>query len=186
DGTEPWEEGATITTGPRVSEEMTDKTGVVRVGGLPPFQPIAIGIDTSTLADPMLTPRKALQVVVPRPGVAAKLDIGLVGAGDIEAALVKDDGRGFEGLDVELIDAAGKVVATTRSDYDGFILFERVAYGRYTLRLTADSAKVTGSEPAIGAAIEISAGHSVARLGAIRIVKATRIALAEPAIDSSR
>ena len=181
---EPWEEGASLTTGQRVSEEATDKSGVVRVGGLQPFQPIAVGIDTSTLSDPSLTPRKALQVVVPRPGVAARLDIGLVGAGDIEAALVKDDGRGFEGVDVELLDAVGKVVATTRSDYDGFILFERVAYGRYTLRLTADSARVTGAAAAIGKAIDIGPDHSVARLGAIRIVRADRIALVEPAAAS--
>lgn len=185
DGTEPWEEGAVLTTGQRVSEAATDKRGVVRVGGLQPFQPIAIGIDTSTLADPSLTPRKALQVVVPRPGVAAKLDIGLVGAGDIEAALVKDDGRGFEGIDVELVDATGKVAATTRSDYDGFILFERVAYGRYSLRLTAASAEATGAAAEIGNMIEIDQDHSVARLGAIRIVKGAtippRIASADPA-----
>ena len=186
DGAEPWEEGATITTGQRISEESTDKRGVVRVGGLQPFQPIAIGIDTSTLADPMLTPRKALQVVVPRPGVAARLDIGLVGAGDIEASLVKDDGRGFEGLDVELIDVAGKVVATTRSDFDGFILFERVAYGRYTMRLAAASARAAEANPALGNPIEISGDHSVARLGVIRIVKAERIALAEPAAERPR
>ena len=171
DGAEPWEEGAVITTGQRVSEEATDKRGVVRVAGLQPFQPIAVGIDTSTLADPTLTPRKALQVVVPRPGVAAKLDIGLVGAGDIEAVLVKDDGRGFEGIDVELVDVSGKVVGTARSDYDGFILFDRVGYGRYTLRLAASSAKVVGAKPAIGPPIEISGDHSVVRLGAIRIVK---------------
>ena len=50
-------------------------------------------------------------MVVPRPGVAAEIEIGLVGAGDIEGVLVKDDGSGFEGLDVELVDASGKVVA---------------------------------------------------------------------------
>ncbi|MEO6113068.1 MAG: carboxypeptidase-like regulatory domain-containing protein [Sphingomicrobium sp.] len=179
DGAEPWEEGATLTTGQRVSEESTDKQGIVRVGGLQPFQPIAIGIDTSTLSDPSLTPRKALQVVVPRPGVAARLDIGLVGAGDIEAVLVRDDGRGFEGLDVELLDAAGKVVAKTRSDYDGFFLFERVAYGRYSLRLAADSAKTAEVSSAIGNVIDISADHSVARLGAIRLSSSPRIAAAD-------
>ncbi len=132
---EPWEEGALITTGQRVSEEKTDKNGAVRVGGLQPYQAVAVGIDTSSLSDPSLTPKKALQVIVPRPGVAAHLEIGLVGAGDIEGVLVQDDGRGFEGLDIELVDASGKPAATTRSDYDGFILFERVAYGHYTFRL---------------------------------------------------
>ena len=151
DASEPWEQGATITTGQRVSEEVTDKRGVVRVGGLQPFRPLAVGIDTSSLADPALAPRKALQVVVPRPGVAAKLDIGLVGSGDIEGALVQEDGRGLEGLDVELLDVTGKVASTARSDYDGFFLLERIAYGRYTMRLSATRPRLpTLTRPSIG------------------------------------
>ena len=180
DAREPWEEGAAITTGQRVSDDLSNKQGLVRVNGLQPYYPIAIGIDTSTLNDPSLAPKKALQVIVPRPGVAAKLEIGLVGAGDIEGMLVRNDGRGFEGLDVELLDEAGKVVASGRSDYDGFFLFERVAYGRYTLRLTTDSAKIAGVERAIGKVMEIGPNRTVIRLGAIRLVKADKIALAEP------
>jgi len=176
---EPWEEGAAITTGQRVSEDVSNKQGLVRVNGLQPYMPIAIGIDASTLNDPSLAPKKALQLVVPRPGVSAKLEIGLVGAGDIEGVLVRGDGRSFEGLDVELLDAAGKVVASGRSDYDGFFLFERVAYGRYTLRLSADSAKVAGVEQSLNKIVEISPERTIIRLGAIRLVKAERIAMAE-------
>jgi hypothetical protein len=186
DAREPWEEGAAITTGQRASEAVTDKQGLVRVGGLQPYSPIAIGIDTSTLNDPSLAPKKALQVLVPRPGVAAKIEIGLVGAGDIEGMLVHGDGRGFEGLDVELLDASGKTVASGRTDYDGFFLFERAAYGHYSLRLSAESARIAGVERAIGKPIEISSDRSVARLGAIRLVKSDRIALAgQPAATAA-
>ena len=111
-------------------------------------------------------------------GVAAQLEIGLVGAGDIEGILVKNDGRGFEGLDVELIDATGNVVASTRSDFDGFILFERVAYGRYGFRLSAESAIAAGVERSIDKTVEISPEKSVVRLGPIRIQKASQIATA--------
>ncbi len=123
--------------------------------------------------------------MVPRPGVAAKLEIGLVGAGDIEGVLVSDDGRGFEGLDVELLDAGGQVAGVARSDFDGFFLFERVAYGSYRLRLTADSASAAGVDAAIHKTIEISAAKTVVRVGAIRIRKAARIASAEPAGGAS-
>jgi hypothetical protein len=145
-----------------------------------PYQAVAVGIDTESLSDPSLAPKKALQVVVPRPGVTAQLEIGLVGAGDIEGVLVKDDGQGFEGLDVELVDATGKVVITARSDFDGFILFERVAYGRYTLRLATDSANAAGVERAIDKSAEISPERTVVRLGTIRIRKLSQIALAAP------
>lgn len=181
DAAEPWEAGATITTGQRASEEVTDKNGLVRVGGLQPYNAVAVGIDTSSLSDPSLTPKRALQVIVPRPGAPSRVEIGLVGAGDIEAVLVKDDGSGFEGLDVELIDATGKVVGTTRSDYDGFILFERVAYGRYTFRLSADSANAAGVEPGIAKTAEISPEKTIVRLGTIRILKVAQIAQANPA-----
>jgi hypothetical protein len=178
DASEPWQPGATITTGQRVSEQATDRQGMVRVGGLQPFQPIAVGIDTSSLDDPSLAPKKALQVIVPRPGVAARIEIGLVGSGDIEGMLVQSDGRGFEGLDIELVDPAGKVIASGRSDYDGFFLFDRIPYGRYGLRLTSESARAAGVSSAIDRTVEISAQKSVVRLGAIRILKAPQIALA--------
>ena len=110
DPDEPFEKGALITTGTVQSERPTDSSGSVTVGGLTAYMPVAVGLDQTSLADPMLVPKKALQVVVPRPGVPADVQIGLVGGGDIEGAMLKNGGLGFEGLDLELVDAAGKVV----------------------------------------------------------------------------
>ena len=182
---EPLEKGALVTTGPRLAERGTDARGEVLVAGLANYVPVAVGVDTSSLDDPMLAPRKALQVVVPRPGVAAEVDIPLVGAGDIEGAIVRDGGDGFEGLDVELLDAAGKVVATTRTDFDGFFLFERVAYGRYTVRLAADSARIARLSQSLAAAAEVSGEAPVARLGAIRALPAPEIAQQNMVKESS-
>ena len=116
-------------------------------------------------------------MIVPRPGVAARIEIGLVGSGDIEGVLVQSDGRGFEGLDVELIDMAGKVTATARSDYDGFFLFDRVPYGRYSIRLTSQSAHAAGVAVAIDRTIDITSEKSVVRLGPIRILKTPQMAM---------
>ena len=182
---EPFEKGALVTTGTRLAERTTDERGEVMVAGLANYMPVTVGIDTSSLDDPMLAPRKALQVVVPRPGVAAEVEIALVGAGDIEGAIVRDGGDGFEGLDVELLDASGKVVATTRSDFDGFFLFERVAYGRYTIRLTAESARIAKVQRALNATAEVSGEAPVARMGAIRVVPAQEIAQLPMAKESS-
>jgi len=115
-------------------------------------------------------------VIVPRAGVAAKLEIGLVGAGDIEGVLVKDDGSGLEGIDVEIIDATGQVIGTARSDFDGFFLFERVAYGRYSFRLAEESAQAVGVDRAIDATAEVSPERTVIRLGVIRTQKRAQIA----------
>ena len=180
DSGEPLEKGALVTTGPRLAEQETDARGSVLVAGLANYVPITVGIDTTSLDDPTLAPKKALQVVVPRPGVAADVEIGLVGAGDIEGAVVRDGGEGFEGLDLELVDESGKVVQVTRSDYDGFFLFQRVAYGRYTVRIAADSARTAHVLPTLNLTATISDGAPVARVGAVRVSKTPEIAGLSP------
>lgn len=176
DPSEPFEEGALITTGTRLSEKPTGDDGTVLVGGLATFRPLAVGIDASSLADPNLVPRKSLQVVTPRPGVAAEVEIGLVGAGEIEGAIIKSGSLGFEGLTLELLDVDGKVVATTGTDYDGYFLFERVAYGRYTVRVAAESANAAKILPQLNASAVIDEDDSVARLGSIEVTPLPRMA----------
>lgn len=169
---EPAEPNAVITAGLRLSEEPTDQRGSAMLNGLPAYQPVAVGVDASSLKDPTLVPAKAAQVITPRPGVIARIEIPLVGGGSIEGALLKDGGGGFEGLDVELIDELGKVVATTRSDFDGFFLFDRVAYGRYQVRLTEDSAAVAGAPREVHADFTVSDDTPSVRLGAKALVQA--------------
>jgi hypothetical protein len=176
DAGEPLEKDAVVTTGTRQSEKPTDAKGSVTVGGLAPFQPIAVGVDVTSLADPMLTPRKALQVVVPRPGVPADVQIGLVGGGDVEGALIKSGGLGFEGVGLELVDASGKVVGTTMTDFDGFFLFERAAYGSYTIRVAKDSASAAKINADLGIHFEITPEKTVIRLGSVQAVPQAHLA----------
>ena len=165
---EPMEKGALITTGARQAERKTDANGSVTVGGLTPYMPVTVGIDSTSLDDPMLTPKQALQVVVPRPGVAAEVQIALVGGGDVEGALMKSGELGFEGVDLDLVDLNGKVVGTARTDFDGFFLFERVAYGSYRLKVSASSATAAKIVAELGIKLEVSADHPVVRLGSIQ------------------
>jgi hypothetical protein len=178
DAGEPLEKGALITTGSRQSERKTDSRGSVTIGGLTAYVPVPVGIDVTSLDDPMLTPEKALQVVVPRPGIPADVQIGLVGGGSVEGALMKSGELGFEGVDLELVDATGKVAGTARTDYDGFFLFERVPYGRYTLRVSAASAAAAKIGSDIASKVEVSADHSVVRLGSLQPQTPARIAAA--------
>ena len=59
-----------------LAETATDARGTVLVGGLETYTPVTVGIDETSLSDPMLVPRQALQVVVPRPGVPADVEAG--------------------------------------------------------------------------------------------------------------
>lgn len=182
---EPLEKGAIVTTGAQQAEKPTDSNGSTVVGGLIPYQPIAVGVDVTSLADPMLVPKTALQVVVPRPGVPAEVEIGLVGGGDVEGALVKNGGLGFEGVDLELVDAKGKVVGTTRTDFDGFFLFERVAYGSYTIRVSKNSATAAKIATDLGIHFVVTPDRSVVRIGTVRALPQARIADASSAATKS-
>ena len=178
DAGEPLEKGALITTGAQAAPNRTDAQGMVTIGGLTTFAPLVVGIDQTSLSDPMLAPRKAVQVVVPRPGIPAEVDIALVGAGDIEGALVKSGEVGFEGLDLELVDAAGRVVATARTDFDGFFLFERAPYGRYALRVAEASASAAGVPRDLHQHVLVSPDAAVVRLGSIPLAMPAQIAAA--------
>ena len=160
-------------------DKATDARGSVLIGGLPAFTPVTIGVDETSLSDPMLVPRKALQVAVPRPGVPVDVDIALVGGGDIEGAIVKSGGIGFEGLELELLDSAGKVVVATRTDFDGFFLFERVPYGDYHIRLSKDSAAAAGLAADLHVGFSVSAAKSIVRLGSIHVEPPAHIASSE-------
>ena len=178
DAGEPLEKGALITTGSRQAERKTDSKGSVTIGGLNAYEPVPVGVDVTSLDDPMLTPEKALQVVVPRPGIPADVQIGLVGGGSVEGALIKSAELGFEGVDLELVDQAGNVTGTARTDFDGFFLFERVAYGRYTLRVSAASAAAAKIGIDLGVRVEVTADQTVVRVGSLHPQLPARIASA--------
>ena len=173
---EPLEKGALITTGSRQSERKTDSKGSVTIGGLSAFVPVPVGIDVTSLEDPMLTPKRAIQVVVPRPGVAADVKIALVGGGDVEGALIKSGELGFEGVDLELVDGEGKVAGTARTDFDGFFLFERVPYGAYRLRVSSASASAANIVSDLGVSLKVTTERSIVRLGSVQARLQPRIA----------
>jgi len=184
DAGEKLEKGALVTTGSRQSQRKTDAKGSVTIGGLTAFVPVPVGIDVTSLDDPMLVPKKALQVVVPRPGVAADVAIPLVGGGDVEGALIKNGELGYEGVDLELVDRSGKVVGTARTDFDGFFLFERVPYGSYSIRVARDSAVAAKIASDLGLRATVAPDKTVVRLGAVHVTAAPAIAAAATGVSS--
>lgn len=175
---EPLEKGVQITAGTVTVEKLTDAKGVVVVDELQPFRPVQIGVDTSSLADPLLQPKEASVFVTPRPGVAMEIEIPLVGAGEIEGTLIRSGGGGLEGVDLELVNEKGRVVAVTRTDFDGYFLFQSAPYGHYGLRIRPSSAKAMGLDTALPQRIAVSASAPTARLGMVRAAYMRQAALA--------
>lgn len=139
--------GVSLTAGNGLVDAATGKDGRAMIDGLEPFRPVMIGIDAGSLPDPYVQPALPGVVVTPRPGVAIKVALPMAVAGEIDGVAMRDGGNAIEGLSLELVDAEGRVRATTLSEFDGYFLFESVAYGRYTVRLAPASAAALRLDP---------------------------------------
>jgi hypothetical protein len=168
-------EGVGLTAGQYGSSEPTDKQGHAVIEGLNPYEKVLIGVDESTLPDPFLIPVTKGLVIRPRPGVAAKLQIAVAPTGEVDGEIhgFEDTPRG--GIQLELIDGAGRVAATTLSEFDGYFMFERVPYGTYRLQLAAGAARVLGAARELGKTAVLSKDKSEVELGVLRL-RASQVA----------
>ncbi len=162
-------EGVSVEAGFRHSEAPTNKAGRAIIDGLTPFMPVLVSIDAGALPDPLLQPKGQGIVVVPRPGVMAKLSLALAPTGELEALLLGPDGEPREGVVIELSDAAGRMVRQVQSDFDGYVLFDAVPYGEYRLRIGAASAAALGVRAELGAVLRIDRANPSLQLGRIRL-----------------
>ncbi|WP_428685114.1 MSCRAMM family protein [Sphingopyxis sp.] len=154
--------GVPLTAGNALIDAATDGDGRAMIDGLEPFRPVMIGIDAGSLPDPYVQPSLPGVVVTPRPGVATRVALPMTAAGEIEGVMIRDGGNPVEGLTLELVDTESRVRATALTEFDGYFLFERVAYGRYTVRLTTASAAALRLDP--GFVMAASPGKAMPRV----------------------
>lgn len=164
---EPLERDVQLAAGRVPVDRLTGKDGRVVIDSLEPYQPVLIGVDASSLPDPLVQPATSGVVVTPRPGIAVAIDLQLVSAGDVDGTLVRAGGGRFEGVELELVNVEGRAVARTRSDFDGFFLFESVPYGRYTVRIAQVSASAARVSPMLGGVAIVSGAAPSVHLGTI-------------------
>jgi hypothetical protein len=164
---ETFEKDVQLLVGRSPIEKVTDARGEVFVDGLEPHLPVLVGVDGSSLPDPLVQPAGLGVAVTARPGLPMVVELPLVGAGEILGTLVRRDGRLLEGVDIELVDARGVVLSVARSDFDGFFLFESVPYGKYKLRLAKLSAAAIGVPIELGINATLDRNRPSLRLGEV-------------------
>lgn len=172
-------EAVTITAGSAVAERPTGEDGQTIVDSLTPFRPVLIGVDTSSIANPLISPAVPGVVVTPRPGVATHVLLPLVAAGEVDGTLRREGGNGIEGIDLELVDQTGSVRSRARTEFDGFFIFETVPYGTYTLRIATLSAQAIGVESPLGQ-VMLSRTNQRARMGNLSVVARSNLARGPP------
>jgi hypothetical protein len=173
-------EGVVLTAGSAIADAPTDADGRTIIGELTPFRPVVIGIDETSIGNPLVRPAVPGIVVTPRPGVFTRLALPLISAGEVEGVLVRSGGSGIEGVDLEVVDSSGHVRATARTDFDGFFLFESVPYGNYTLRIADLSAQALGLIPTL-ATVRLDRDHQRVRLPPLAVNARSQLARAPPA-----
>lgn len=175
-------EGVGVEAGFRSTDAVTNEDGTALVDELKPFAPVLVGIDESTLDDPYLVPSSKGIVVTPRPGVSANIMLAVSPSGEVEGSLQSDNGTSMSGIELELVDARGAVIATTISEFDGFFLFDRVAYGEYRLRVASASAKLLQIKESLGPPITLNRDNDIARMGVVVLQPETRDIVQAPPV----
>ena len=171
--------GVGITAGQHGAADPTDSRGHAFVENLQPYEKVLVSVDESTLPDPFLVPRGKGMVITPRPGVAARIELAVTPTGEIEGMLHLPEDTPAAGVELELVDAEGTVAARTMSEFDGFFLFDRIAYGRYRLQLAPRSQAAFDAAPDLAAELAIGPDDPIERLGTIRLRWATIMARAQ-------
>lgn len=170
------EKNVELTTGVSGASVPTDENGETIIDGLQPFEPILIGIDSSTLPDPFVQPANSGVVITPRPGVAFEIALPLVSAGEVSGTLVKEGGGLYTGVDLELVDKNGIVIKKTRSEFDGFFLFESVAYGEYSIRVNPLVADIIGVQSQIDEKAILNKNSPIFDFGSLPVTPKVKIA----------
>ena len=158
-----------ITAGYDSARAPTDESGRTIVEGLRPYQPVLVAIDETSLPDPFLRASGKGVVITPRPGVATKVQLAVTPTGEVEGVLYGLSLTPRDGVVLELLDQAGKPVATTMTEYDGFFLFQQVPYGTYSLRVTRESAEVLGVRRELASGLQLKSGADLVRMGKVQL-----------------
>ncbi|MES2781207.1 MAG: carboxypeptidase regulatory-like domain-containing protein [Pseudomonadota bacterium] len=164
---EPVQKGVELTAGTSGRGLPTDAQGRSIIDGLQPYEQILIGIDASSLPDPFVQPATSGIVITPRPGIPTIIELPLVSAGEISGSLQREGGKTLSGVDIELLDKNGRVVKSTRTEYDGFFLFEFVPYGKYRIRVAALSANIVGVAAELPGSAELGKTNSSLDMGIV-------------------
>ncbi|UCB54069.1 MAG: carboxypeptidase regulatory-like domain-containing protein, partial [Thiotrichales bacterium] len=140
EGDEPIENvGFTVNNG--YQQVRTNESGIAFMTGLLEYAPVNLALAVSTLEDPLWTPALEGIRIVPRPGQAMQLDFPVFTSGEIDGTVyLSRKGKTLPAgrVDIEVVDERGRVVKTTRTEYDGFYVISKLPLGKYRIRVSRE------------------------------------------------
>lgn len=116
--------------------EMTDGTGLALLRGLPAGRGFDVEAQLASLPDLALRPARTGDRLVLRPGEIRRVAVPLQPTGSLEVRilLVQGDARTpLSNVAVRLRGSEGAIAARSTSDFDGYVLFEGLSFGQWTV-----------------------------------------------------
>jgi hypothetical protein len=124
----------------RDTETIGSAPGTLRLRAMPRYQPVRIETRHLKFDDPFLIPRESGYEIYTHAGSELSVDVAVVPTGDVEGyvfASAEDAGvsRAARDLAVSLRSPDGRIVATARTEFDGFYCFTGVPPGHYQVHV---------------------------------------------------
>lgn len=120
-------------------EEKTDKDGVAVLSSIYDNTTTDIVVDESTLDGPFMISAKPGVAIKARKGYIDKVDLPVVHAGELDGIIYQKNEAGESEpapyIMLNLVDDKMQIVASTRSEYDGYYEFTNVKPGHYQLKV---------------------------------------------------
>lgn len=127
--------GMRINIDSSMSRNESDEDGVLFEPEASPQGLVDITLNDSFLEHPFYKPLVPGYTTILRPGTMPYVEFPVILTGSIDGIVFyANSDKAVEGLDLELVNEAGEVIATTTTAFDGYYTFEFVPPGSYTIR----------------------------------------------------
>ena len=125
----------------RKIKARTDDNGTVFIDDLRAYRGVNISVFEGSIEDPYMVPAVEGLRILARPGAVATVEFPLLRTGEVDGTVYSSrEGRvsSYSGIQMEILNEVHEIVQTTKSEFDGFYLFELVPLGRYVVRPSPD------------------------------------------------
>ncbi len=128
--------GARLNVSGRISEDESNDEGYVIARQSDQVGLVNVALETSSLEDPYYAPAIEGYSMALRPGSMPDIKFPVIETGAIDGTISSvDSGDPVQGINIQLVNEKGEVVAVTEAAYDGFYTFEFVRPGTYIVRV---------------------------------------------------
>ncbi len=123
----------------RETELASDSDGKILLSRLPAHLPVEVSLASHSFNDPFIRPSLKGLRFVPKAGSMTSLELPVATVGEIDGYVMVERRKSVKpkrGVTVELLNSRKEIVTTSRTDSDGFYVFDSISPGEYSLRLS--------------------------------------------------